>query len=174
VDHGTTFRIYLPPVDAAGDAVPARQHVEAAGRDTELLPAGQETLLFVEDDELVSALATRALRAAGYDVIVAPAGEAALRLAAGMKGRIRLLLTDIMMPGMNGRELADQLLRRYPDIGVIYMSGYTDDILSRHGEAQPEAAFLEKPFTPEALTRLVRQVLDERRAAAANRTFTHP
>jgi len=158
--HGSTFRIYLPPVDQEGEAATSTGHAESTVSVPPAIATGRETLLFVEDDELVRTLATRALRAAGYSVIVASSGDQALGLAAASAGNIRLLLTDIMMPGMNGRELADQLIRRDPDMGVIFMSGYTDGILGRQGDTIRAAAFLEKPFTPEELTRKVRQMLD--------------
>ncbi|HEX6070625.1 MAG TPA: ATP-binding protein [Longimicrobiaceae bacterium] len=152
VGKGTSFKIYLPRVDAPQEAktvVPARP---AEG--------GAETLLLVEDDPAVRALAMRLLERAGYTVIEASDGAEALRIAAAHAGVIDLLLTDAVMPRLGGRELAERLLDRRPGMAVLCMSGYTDDAVLRHGIINEGAAFLEKPFTPEGLLRKVRAVLD--------------
>ena len=148
--RGTTFEIYLPP--AAGEA---RAAAAVAGE----APGGTETVLLVEDDAAVRALAKRALERRGYDVLEAGGGGAALAVSAGA-GAIHLLVTDVVMPGMGGRELAGRLRGLRPGLRVLYMSGYTDDALVRHGVLAGEAAFLQKPFTPESLARKVREVLD--------------
>jgi CheY-like chemotaxis protein len=149
--RGTTFRIYLPNVDqplaaasTAGDALP---------------PRGTETILLVEDEEGVRALARRILQGHGYTIVEVADGASALRAAAAHRGMIDLLVTDVVMPGLNGRALAEQLVALYPSLKVLYMSGYTDDAVVRHGIQQDDSNFLPKPFTPAGLVRKVRSVL---------------
>ena len=151
--RGTTFKIYLPRVDApatgrAADTAPAT------------VPRGTETVLLVEDAAAVRAVARQVLERQGYTVLEAPNGEAALHLAQKHRGRIHLLLTDVVMPVMSGRQLADQLAGARPDMKVLYASGYTDDAIVRHGVLEEGTAYLQKPFTPESLARKVRDVLD--------------
>ena len=151
--RGTTFRIYLPRVDAAAPAA------DRAGRPA--APAGgTETILLVEDEEGVRELARDILRAGGYTVIEARNGPEALLLCEHHQGRIDLLLTDVVMPEMSGRELAERMGPLRPSLSVLYMSGYTDDAVIRHGVLGADTAFLQKPFTPTALTRRVRETLD--------------
>ncbi len=100
----------------------------------------------------------------GYAVLEAPDPETALRLAAGHHGPIHLLVTDVVMPKMNGRALADRLTTLYGDLKVLFVSGYTDDAIVRHGVLEPGIMFLQKPFTPDALARKVREVLDRKGA----------
>jgi two-component system, cell cycle sensor histidine kinase and response regulator CckA len=154
VGHGTTFKIYLPRVD--------QQPEEAAPRDdVNGLPGGIETVLVVEDEMSVRALAARVLRMRGYTVLEAANGDEALRLARDRGGaRIALLLTDVIMPQIGGKALADQLVELLPGIKVLFMSGYTDDAIVHHGRLEPGIAFLHKPFSPAALARKVRDVLD--------------
>ena len=151
--RGTTFKVYLPVTDEA-----AGQH-----RTGELpIPTlqGSETVLLVEDEAAVRAVATRVLRDAGYTVFEAVSGPAAIALAEREPRGIDLLVTDVIMPRMSGRELADRIVTRRPDLSVLYVSGYTDDSMLHHGVLEPGMFFLEKPFTAEALLRKVRQVLD--------------
>jgi CheY-like chemotaxis protein len=153
VGHGTTFKIYLPRLEEAAGAGPP-----AAG--TAELRRGRETLLLVEDADLLRGLAREVLERAGYMVLEARNGAEALQVHQQHEGPIHLLLTDVVMPGMNGRELAEQLAPLEPEMKVLYMSGYTDDTIVQHGVLEPGVAFLQKPFSPAALTRKVREVLE--------------
>jgi len=153
--QGATFKIYLPRVDEAE----ARDRRPDAARP----PArGNETVLFAEDAAPVRNVAREILERHGYTVLEAPNGRAALDIAAQRRGPIHLLLTDVVMPEMSGRQLADQLTALRPEIKVLYISGYTDDSIVRHGVLEAGIAYLQKPFTPEALARKVREVLDEK------------
>jgi nitrogen-specific signal transduction histidine kinase len=152
--HGTTFKVYLPRVDA-----PA--HPVAQPREARTL-AGTETILLAEDDEMLRPLAKGLLRKLGYIVLEAPSAEEALGAAAGHDGPIHLLVADVVMPGASGRELARRLAASRPETKVLYVSGYTDDAIVRHGLLDPGLAFLQKPFTPDTLARKVREVLDGR------------
>jgi two-component system, cell cycle sensor histidine kinase and response regulator CckA len=157
-DRGTTVRIGFPVVAGAvqvRETLPPR--VEPA-------PAG-ETVLLVEDEEAVRRVAAKTLVASGYRVLSAKDGPEALAVAAREAGKIDLLLTDMVMPGMTGRELAEQLTAIRPATRVLYMSGYTEDEVVRATVAVAGHAFLQKPFDPEALARKVREVLDGRTAA---------
>src|SRR5262249_14722019 len=118
-----------------------------------------ETILLVEDEEAVRRLARGLLERRGYRVLEAPNGAEALRVAAEHSGPIDLLITDIVMPWMRGRELAARLSAARPQIHILYISGYTDGSIQESGELEPGAAFLEKPFSSEALARKVREVL---------------
>jgi CheY-like chemotaxis protein len=149
--RGTTFKIYLPEVDAP---------TEAASLAATELPPGTETVLLVEDAEAVRAVARQVLERQGYTVLEAPQGNAALAIAAAHAGPIHLLLTDVVMPGLSGRQVADDLKRLRPDTRVLYTSGYTDDAVVRHGVLEAGIAYLQKPFTAASLTRKVRATLD--------------
>jgi signal transduction histidine kinase len=151
--RGTTFRIYLPRVDATAPA--AERSTRPAAAD-----GGTETILLVEDEEGVRELARDILRASGYTVIEARNGAEALLLCERHQGPLDLLLTDVVMPRMSGRELAERLAPLRPDLSVLYMSGYTDDAVIRHGVLGAGTAFLQKPFTPSALISRVRETLD--------------
>jgi DNA-binding response OmpR family regulator len=120
---------------------------------------GSETILLVEDQEDVRALTLRILKRQGYRLLVAASGDEALVLAEQQGGAIDLLVTDVVMPGMSGSELGAELGACYPAMRVLYLSGYTDEAIRRHGVLEPGAAFLQKPFTPETLARKVREVL---------------
>jgi PAS domain S-box-containing protein len=150
--RGTTFKVYLPRVDA-----PARPVGQPRG--TRAL-AGTETILLAEDDEMLRPLSKVLLRKLGYTVLEAPNGEEALAAAERHHGPIHLLVADVVMPGASGRELARRLAESRPDTKVLYVSGYTDDAIVRHGMLEPGLNFLQKPFTPDALARKVREVLD--------------
>jgi len=152
--RGTTFKIYLPRV--AGEADPLPQRDEPG-----CLPLGKEKVLLVEDEPLVLGLGARILRAHGYTVLEASNGSEAMRLARDQAtGEIHLLMTDVVMPQMGGKELADCLKSERPNIKVLFTSGYTDNAIIWHGLLNGEVAFLEKPFSPAALVRKVREVLD--------------
>jgi signal transduction histidine kinase/ActR/RegA family two-component response regulator len=157
--HGATFKIYLPRVDQAAE--PASPRAASAP-----IAEGRETILLVEDEARVRQLACDILQASGYTVLEARHGHAALEVCQNHTGTIDLLLTDVVMPSMNGRELAERLAPLRPDMAVLYTSGYTDNAIVLHGVLDARTVFLQKPFTPDALARKVRQVLDARTRAA--------
>jgi two-component system cell cycle sensor histidine kinase/response regulator CckA len=153
-DQGATFRISFPQA-----AMPAADGTVAPST-ADALPSGAKvTVLVVEDEEIVRALILRVLNQHGYTVLSAAGGAEALRIAESFAGRIHLLLADVVMPGVSGREVAERLVAERADLKVLYMSGYTDDAVLRHGVRDAGAAFLQKPFSPEALVRKVREVL---------------
>jgi PAS domain S-box-containing protein len=151
--RGSTFRIYLPQVE--GRSVPGPAVAPSAE-----LPHGRETVLLVEDEEAVRALARHVLRECGYTVLEAAEGEEALRVAAAHEGSIDLLATDVVMPRLGGRELAERLLPQRPGTRLLYMSGYANEALLQSGIAAGAAAFLQKPFLPHELAEKVRELLD--------------
>jgi len=116
-------------------------------------------VLVAEDETLVRVLVRKTLTQAGYRVLEAGGGEEALQLAARHDGTIHLLVTDVVMPGMSGRELMRRLAAVRPNVKVLYMSGYSDEAVERHGVLDPGTAFMQKPFTPSVLARRVREVL---------------
>jgi two-component system, cell cycle sensor histidine kinase and response regulator CckA len=132
-------------------------------------PARGETILIVEDEDSVRSLTARTLRRIGYDVLEANNGAEALRLSERRQEPIHLLLTDVVMPRMSGREVAERLALMRPDMAVLFMSGYTADVIARHGILEEGRLFLEKPFTPTALAARVREVLDGVAAQGAAR-----
>jgi two-component system, cell cycle sensor histidine kinase and response regulator CckA len=154
---GTTFNVYLPvvhgPVEISVEGVSAQPLQSGALQ-------GGETILLAEDEEAVRQITARLLEAFGYRVLKAASGEEALHLAESSTDKIDLLMADVVMPGMSGRELADALQARDPALKVLFQSGYIDDAVLRHGIVQAEVAFLQKPFTQEALARKVREVFD--------------
>jgi PAS domain S-box-containing protein len=153
--RGTTFKIYLPRVDE-----PLKEMSERVLRKES--PRGNETILIVEDQEEVRKLTVQILRRQGYTVFEASHGEEAMRVAQGhAEEGIDLLLTDVVMPGMSGRELAEKLGFLLPKMKVLYMSGYTDDAIVRHGVLEEGVNCLQKPFTLDSLARKVREVLDK-------------
>ena len=149
--HGTSFKIYLPRVD---------EPVSPAGAPAPQVVGGSETVLVVEDVAAVRAVTRQMLERQGYCVLEAANGATALSLARQHQSAIHLLVTDVVMPEVSGRELADQLVQLRPDMRVLFMSGYTDDAVVRHGILQEGIAYLQKPFTPDTLARKVRAVLD--------------
>jgi PAS domain S-box-containing protein len=151
--RGAVFRVYLPRVLEALEPVGARP-AEGAPR------GGSETVLVVEDDPMVRALVQETLGRLGYRVLAAEDPSRALQAAEGHDGTIALLLTDVVMPGMNGRELAGRIARLRPEARVLYMSGYAEDAIAHHGILQEDVVLLQKPFTPDALAGRVREVLD--------------
>src|SRR5437773_450863 len=153
--RGTTFKIYLPRVDEVVEDQPAQEAETAAG--------GSETILLVEDSDSLRELGREILEEHGYKVVEASSGAAALEALAHHTGSLDLTPTDLVMSGMSGRELADQVTRLRPGTKVIFMSGYTDDALGHHGVLETGTAFVEKPFTIDGLLRKVRDVLDSGR-----------
>ncbi len=151
--HGTSFKIYLPVVDEPLGSSTRNQPVATP-------KGGTETLLLVEDEETVRAFVLLALQAQGYTVLQAASGKEAFEIVERYPDRVDLLVTDVVMPEMSGRELAEALCLRDPKLKVLYMSGYTDNAVIRHGILLAEVAFLQKPFTPLSLARKVREVLD--------------
>src|SRR5947207_463786 len=151
-DLGSSFKIYLPRItDPTGDGGAAPKTGPRRGT---------ETVLVVEDEPAVLSLSRRALEAQGYIVLAAGDAPAAMRIVERHGGTIHLLLTDVVMPGLSGQELADQLVSRRPGIRVLYMSGYPGDAVVQHGTLPSGTAFLQKPFSPDTLARKVRDVLD--------------
>lgn len=153
---GTTFTIYLPQVEAS----PTVAAVRAPSRE---LPRGTETILLVEDEKMVRDLVATLLEQSGYTVLRAGNGEEALQVAARHRGPLHLVLTDVVMPGIGGRELLERLSRERTGIQAVFMSGYTADTVVRHGVLENAVVFLQKPFRPEDLVRRVRDVLDHPR-----------
>jgi CheY-like chemotaxis protein len=152
LDQGTTFKVYLPRVTDAADTLEEPRPSPDVH--------GTETVLVVEDEDQVRALAARTLRSFGYTVLEATDGGAALRLCEQRGQTIDLLLTDVIMPTVGGRELVDRAASLQPEMKVLFMSGYTDDAIAHHGVLEPGAALLQKPFTPASLGRSVREILD--------------
>ena len=155
-DLGTTLKLYFPEVSSSA----AFATVEPRSASTETR-RGSETILLVEDEEAVRNLTSRILKKQGYRVMAAQHGREAMEIAAKEEGRIDLVLTDVVMPGMNGRGLVERLTGIRPRIKSLYMSGYTDDDIIRRGFIEPSKSFLQKPFTSDALLQTVRKVLDE-------------
>jgi two-component system, cell cycle sensor histidine kinase and response regulator CckA len=152
--QGTTFKIYLPRIE---------EEVTAESRDTRVasrsLPRGSEVILLVEDEKGVRELAREYLGMSGYAVLEAENGHTALELAAMHVGPIHLLMTDVVMPGISGRELADRVASIRPGIKILYMSGYTEQAVVHHGILQTDAVLLQKPFTLATLATKLREIL---------------
>jgi two-component system cell cycle sensor histidine kinase/response regulator CckA len=151
--QGTTFKIYLPRAGATLQAAP-RPKTKVK------MPVGSETILLVEDDAQVRDLARQVLEGQGYKVLEVENGQEALQLADHYADPIHLLLTDVVMPGMDGRALAEQLLQTRPNLKTIFISGYADETIAHHGILEPGIALLQKPFSPVDLARKVREILD--------------
>jgi CheY-like chemotaxis protein len=154
VGIGTTFKVYLPRVEKAA-ARPVDDDRPAT------LPGGTETVLIVEDEGILRNLCVQILERLGYRVLQARDGTEAIAEARRYGDRIDMLLTDVVMPGMNGAELATQLVLHHPEMQVLYTSGYTEDVISHHGVLAEGVSFIGKPYTPSALARKVREVIDE-------------
>jgi PAS domain S-box-containing protein len=151
--QGTSFKIYLPRAEE-----PLPRSIRSA--DITELPTGSETILLVEDDAQVRELVERVLQEQGYTVLVAPDGPQALELSTHHVEPIHLLLTDVVLPGVSGKELAETLVQAQPGLKTLYMSGYTDEAISHHGVLEPGVAFLQKPVSLITLARKIREVLD--------------
>jgi PAS domain S-box-containing protein len=162
VGEGTAFNVYLPRAQSGGPS-DARRDLRRNLSRLERERGGTETVLVVEDERAVRDQAVLVLDSYGYQVLDAADGQAALNLSRSHEGPIDLLLTDVIMPGINGRELADLLQPERPEMQVLYMSGYTGDAIAHHGVLADKSAFLPKPFTLEDLLRKVREVLDKRK-----------
>jgi PAS domain S-box-containing protein len=153
--RGTTFKIYFPRAHGAPEQLaPIREAQRPAG--------GSERILVVEDEPVVRRVIVRVLRAHGYEVLEAGNGLEALRKLETLGGEVELLLTDVVMPQMGGRELADKALRKYPAMKVLFLSGYTENAIVHRGVLEPSLVFLQKPFTADELARRVRDLLDAR------------
>lgn len=152
--RGTTFKVYLPVTDKTDfTGRPREKRVSAL--------KGTETVLMVEDDEQARLLTKTILEQQGYTVLTAETGSQALQVLEGYEGPLDLLLTDVILPGINGRELAAEVCKQYPGLKVLYMSGYTDDVIVHHGVLEPGINFIQKPFTFNALAAKVREVLEQ-------------
>ncbi|MBK6533864.1 MAG: response regulator [Deltaproteobacteria bacterium] len=151
--EGSTFKIYFPKVIGTSGVVPMVAPSVDVGRVS-------ETILLVEDDEQVRTIAQNILRRRGYVVLVASNGGEALLICEKHGAKIHLLLTDVVLPRMSGRQLAERLAPMRPEMKVLFMSGYTDDAILQHGVLDSDVAFLQKPLTPMSLTKKVREVLD--------------
>ncbi len=151
--HGTTFKLYFPQVQ---ERVASGKPAPGVGKQ----PRGDETVLLVEDDDAVRTLTRHILQNCGYTVLEASNGRDAVRLAEGRQGPIHLLVTDVVMPYMGGRQVAERLAAMKPGIKVLYCSGYTDDTVIRHGILEKGTAFVQKPYSPVLLAQKVRDVLD--------------
>jgi PAS domain S-box-containing protein len=152
---GTSFKVYLPRIEEPAEVLPFEKNASPSR-------GGTETILLVEDNEGVRELAHMVLDAQGYNVLVAESAAHAEDLCGKHSGRVHLVLTDVVMPGVSGRELTQRITARYPDVRVLYMSGYTYDVIAQGGVLEAGVAFLQKPFTPRDLAAKIREVLDAR------------
>ncbi len=152
VDHGTSFKIYLPQVKQEAEKIAVSTRVMD-------LPRGNETILLVEDEAIVKNTTMKFLKRLGYGVLHASDGNEALVLADRHQSRIDLLLTDVVMPGMNGRQLAERLVSIHPEIKILFTSGYTENVIAHHGVLDEGLSFIGKPYTPQALAMKIREVL---------------
>ena len=163
--RGSSFKVYLPRVEGVGEA----------GTGDRLSPGearGDETIVLVEDEPMVCALVSEVLRKNGYQVLEFANGREALAHLQHHEGRIHALVTDVVMPGMSGIDLARQLAQGRPDMRILYLSGYTDDLVERQGALRPGRGFLQKPFTPDTLLRKVRELLDAPAGAPSDSSGT--
>jgi CheY-like chemotaxis protein len=151
---GSMFKVYLPRA-GAGDAAAPQPSPRAKS-----VAGGSETVLLVEDEPQVRAMAERGLRAFGFVVLAAANGDDALALAAAHPGAIHAVVTDVVMPNMSGRELAEVLAEVRPEARILFVSGYTEAVINRHRDLGGDAAFLQKPFTPSSLAQRLRDLLD--------------
>ena len=160
VGIGSTFKVYLPSVDAPAELALSQTRQPAR--------RGSETVLLVEDEDGVRALMRQVLHKHGYNVLESRHGGEALLMCERHQAQIDLLLTDVVLEQMSGRELAERLLKVRPEMKVLYVSGYADDAIVHHGVLTEGVAFLQKPFTTESLARKVRYVLDGPRTTVAH------
>jgi len=158
---GTRFRIYLPRVEGSAAEKPVKSGIRPP-------PRGTETILLVEDEDGVRALTRHVLDSCGYTVLDVVDGQEALLMADGHAGTIDLLITDVVMPGLGGPAVAALVAERFPDIKILFVSGYTDDAVFRHGMSEDGVNFLQKPFSPPELAAKVRAVLDAPQKSAGD------
>jgi CheY-like chemotaxis protein len=158
IDHGTTFKVFLPLTQQATASLESKSPNKVAA----ITESAGETILLVEDDPHVQRIVNNILGRSGYRVLSACGAEEALRLAQNEGDTIHLLLSDLVMPGTSGRELAEQIQVLRPDISILYMSGYTDDVVIRRGVLEAGMAFIQKPFGADDLGQRVRELLDLR------------
>ena len=163
---GTVFKVYLPRIDGVTANMIAMQEQETSAA------RGTETILLVEDEEVVRGLTRKILMQAGYNVLDARSGDEAIRMCHAHAGPIDLLLTDVVMPEISGKEVADRLLELRPSIRVLFMSGYTDEAIVQHGVLDANVKFIQKPFTWVGLTKKVREVLNRKASISADYTDT--
>jgi two-component system cell cycle sensor histidine kinase/response regulator CckA len=149
---GTTFKIYLPVVTTAPDIAPPRDKQEK-------VDTGAQTILIVEDDPALLQVTHRSLGEFGYEILAAQSPAEAISMSERHRGPIHLMVTDLIMPGMSGRQLASHLSDLRPEMRVLYVSGYADDAIAHHGVLEPGIAFLQKPFSPNTLGHKVSEVL---------------
>ncbi|MEM7335388.1 MAG: response regulator, partial [Chloroflexota bacterium] len=154
---GTTFCIYFPKAKES-TALPAKPHPPLT------IARGKEVVLLVEDSDEVRKLILDILEMQGYTVLAAHDGIEALEIASNTQQKIDVLLTDVMMPQIDGKQVADQLVDIMPHLKVIFMSGYSDQVIAKHGILETDMAFLQKPFTPTQLIHKIRQTLEEQGA----------
>ncbi len=152
---GTTFKIYLPAVETRTLNNNQEEQKQPA-------PGGTETILLVEDNKQVRIMALRILERAGYNVLAAGAGEEAVEMLKSHEGTVELLLTDVVMPGMNGKELYQKVMQLHPNVKVLYMSGYTNNVIAQRGVLDDGVQFIQKPFSISGLSGKVRTLLDEK------------
>ena len=155
--QGTTFEIYLPRHRTAGS-------IASAAGATSVAHAGDETILLVEDEAAILEMTTQMLEQLGYNVLAADTPGKAIRMARDHSGTIDLLLTDVVMPEMNGRDLAKNILSLYPEVKRLFMSGYTADVIAHQGVLDPGVHFVQKPFNTHTLTAKIRETLDADKA----------
>jgi len=152
--RGTTFKMYFPRVEESAESL-VEPKTDAA------FATGSETILVVEDEDALRDLTAELLRSAGYKVLEAENGQAAVKIATQHKGIIHMLLTDVIMPGMSGSELVTRLKELRPEFKVLYMSGYTGNLIANYGVLEAHSALLQKPFTKQTLLNRVRAMLDQ-------------
>ncbi|MBI5556152.1 MAG: response regulator [Deltaproteobacteria bacterium] len=154
VGCGTTFKIFFPEINEQCEAIEVKA--------VDALVGGTEKLLVVDDESSIRDLVRDTLEPLGYDVLLAGSGEQALELCKTLECKIDLLITDVIMPGMNGKKLAEALAGSHPETRVLFMSGYTDNIITHHGVLTPGCYFINKPLVPSMLTRKIREILDRK------------
>jgi len=150
---GSTFKIYFPRIEMDAKDLPAPDIEEKALR-------GHETILLVEDEDMVRELTVRILEEKGYQVLESSRGEIAMEVSKKYKSPIDLMITDIVMPGMGGKKLVQKIKKHRPQLKILYISGYTDEIISQHGVLEEGTHFLQKPFLPQSFLTKIREILD--------------